>query len=679
MRLVRFPAVRRAISGGLERAMPEKVHIPAAGAFIRFRLEDPSRHHPALFSTLRRGQRGTLIVIGTPRAHIKKKAALEAFLRRMGWDARGRRWTRRLSAEERRSMIYQLRAAGITGGSRAQAVLIPRARVAAVAARFLSKTVLRRVGSNPVIYHRGVREDRLGGLALQPHPGTVGGMSLHYTKASGRKLRTIRGVEYAEVYDSRVATHAPNPAIRVGDKVKYKRAWLRSVGAFTGPHGPARGVVTALERLGDSFLAVIKWDRPGPAERVLVDNLAPAAKLEAENRPRRNPILATLGIGNPGHRRNAYACYKCGKRIKGEVTHHVPPVLHERLGVDFKKAFHPECYKEWQAEAGRELGLKNPLTRREAARELRRARYHTTLAKRYRAKGSQRHASWLAGMAQGTAATVAATSKAGYAAAVRVSGRAEALRNPRLSFEDWMREVERAVQQRVGLSVHDLADVPFMDWYEDGVSPRSAAARAIRSAGENPRGKCPPGMVLSRRGKCVRPIGHWAKRVAGNPGVQTINVPFRNGQKVSPGQMRRWLGSLGNGSLARALRARFEQNMAQYRRFHLDKKGKPVDPKFFTYRAIPMGLNRNVTDVDFVTSEGKEWAATYQVPRHSGKYAGDGSDGRYVHAHGESKLDIDIKRAVRRGKLPERFHTADGKFVGVIPSKNVKIGAWYTG
>lgn len=572
MRLVRFPAVRRAISGGLDRAVPEKIHVPAGGAFVRFRLEDPRLYHPALFSTLRRGARGTLIVIGTPLRHIKRKAALEAFLRRMGW--RGGRWTRRLSADERRSMIYQIRSAGLTGGSRAQAVLIPRPRVEAVAARFLARpAALRKVGGNPVLYHRGVREDRLGGVALQPHPSTVGPMSLHYTKASGRKLRTIRGVEYAEVYDSRTA-------------------------------------------------------RP-------------------------NPILATLGIGNPRHRGNAYACYKCGKRIKGEVTHHVPPVLHERLGVDFKKAFHPECYKEWQAEAGRELGIKNPrrsgkwlvykdgrphggpfsteveawnyvhrnktggilgrcevwrvypkghpaisrrkpsqnrsrktnpLTRREAAFELRTALREITGARKARDHGSPRHAAWLAGRASGRASSVHAHLRAARPAAERIFDRAEALRNP---------------------------------------------------------------------------------------GVQAINVPFRNGQKVTPAEMRRWLSALPAGPVARQIRARFEQAMRQYKRFHLGS-----EPRFFTYRAVPMGSSKAITDVDMVVSEGKEWAATYQVPRHSGKYEGDGSDGRYVHAHGDSDIKVDIRRPVKKSLLPERFHTADGKFVGVIPRPGA-ITDWY--
>jgi hypothetical protein len=92
-----------------------------------------------------------------------------------------------------------------------------------------------------------------------------------------------------------------------------------------------------------------------------------------------------------------------------------------------------------------------------------------------------------------------------------------------------------------------------------------------------------------------------------------------------------------------------------------------------------MGSAHGITDVDVVVSEGKEWAAAYQVPRHSRKHEGDGSDGRYVHAHGESKMEIDIRRPARKSLLPERFHTADGKFVGVIPTRNVTITDWYRG
>jgi hypothetical protein len=50
------------------------------------------------------------------------------------------------------------------------------------------------------------------------------------------------------------------------------------------------------------------------------------------------------------------------------------------------------------------------------------------------------------------------------------------------SFDEWMREVDRAIARKAGLSALDLPDVPYRDWYEDGVRPASAAAKAIRNA-----------------------------------------------------------------------------------------------------------------------------------------------------------------------------------------------------
>lgn len=52
------------------------------------------------------------------------------------------------------------------------------------------------------------------------------------------------------------------------------------------------------------------------------------------------------------------------------------------------------------------------------------------------------------------------------------------------SFEEWLGDVNVAVIRRVGLSVHDLPDVPLRDWYEDGYSASSAAAAAIEEAGD---------------------------------------------------------------------------------------------------------------------------------------------------------------------------------------------------
>ena len=44
------------------------------------------------------------------------------------------------------------------------------------------------------------------------------------------------------------------------------------------------------------------------------------------------------------------------------------------------------------------------------------------------------------------------------------------------SFDEWMKAADAACEAKAGLSIHDLSDCPFMDWYEDGVSPSSAAS-----------------------------------------------------------------------------------------------------------------------------------------------------------------------------------------------------------
>lgn len=49
-------------------------------------------------------------------------------------------------------------------------------------------------------------------------------------------------------------------------------------------------------------------------------------------------------------------------------------------------------------------------------------------------------------------------------------------------FDDWMAQVDKVIEAVYGLSVNDLPDCPFADWYEDGITPVSAAGRAIAMA-----------------------------------------------------------------------------------------------------------------------------------------------------------------------------------------------------
>lgn len=51
------------------------------------------------------------------------------------------------------------------------------------------------------------------------------------------------------------------------------------------------------------------------------------------------------------------------------------------------------------------------------------------------------------------------------------------------TFASWMRKVDDYVWRKAGCSVYDLDDCPFRDWYDDGVTPRRAALKAIEFSG----------------------------------------------------------------------------------------------------------------------------------------------------------------------------------------------------
>lgn len=52
------------------------------------------------------------------------------------------------------------------------------------------------------------------------------------------------------------------------------------------------------------------------------------------------------------------------------------------------------------------------------------------------------------------------------------------------NFEQWLKDVNESVRKRTGLDLFDLPDCPYRDWFEDGMRPASAAAKAIRMAME---------------------------------------------------------------------------------------------------------------------------------------------------------------------------------------------------
>ena len=55
----------------------------------------------------------------------------------------------------------------------------------------------------------------------------------------------------------------------------------------------------------------------------------------------------------------------------------------------------------------------------------------------------------------------------------------------KLDFAAWMNAVDSIISARfMGLTTADLPDCCYGDWYDEGLSPRSAAARAVRMAKE---------------------------------------------------------------------------------------------------------------------------------------------------------------------------------------------------
>lgn len=48
-----------------------------------------------------------------------------------------------------------------------------------------------------------------------------------------------------------------------------------------------------------------------------------------------------------------------------------------------------------------------------------------------------------------------------------------------LTLAQWMKRVDVEVMKRAGVSVHDLADQSYWDWWNDDLSPSEAAERAL--------------------------------------------------------------------------------------------------------------------------------------------------------------------------------------------------------
>jgi len=49
-----------------------------------------------------------------------------------------------------------------------------------------------------------------------------------------------------------------------------------------------------------------------------------------------------------------------------------------------------------------------------------------------------------------------------------------------MEFDEWMREVDVTIERNLGLSVDDLPDKNYRDWFDGGMSPGKAAYNAIK-------------------------------------------------------------------------------------------------------------------------------------------------------------------------------------------------------
>jgi hypothetical protein len=54
----------------------------------------------------------------------------------------------------------------------------------------------------------------------------------------------------------------------------------------------------------------------------------------------------------------------------------------------------------------------------------------------------------------------------------------------KMTFEQWKNEVNKNISAICGMVSDDLPDCCYLDWYQDGVKPASAAKRAIKNSEE---------------------------------------------------------------------------------------------------------------------------------------------------------------------------------------------------
>lgn len=64
------------------------------------------------------------------------------------------------------------------------------------------------------------------------------------------------------------------PIFKIGDRVQYARAWLRSTGQLTGDIPHATGRIISLSPVSNGLdIATIEWNTAGLSAKVLTSNL----------------------------------------------------------------------------------------------------------------------------------------------------------------------------------------------------------------------------------------------------------------------------------------------------------------------------------------------------------------------------------------------------------------------
>lgn len=53
--------------------------------------------------------------------------------------------------------------------------------------------------------------------------------------------------------------------------------------------------------------------------------------------------------------------------------------------------------------------------------------------------------------------------------------RSQSTKSKGITFEEWLRKVENVVENRIGMSIHDLEDYDFQNSYEEDQTPSECA------------------------------------------------------------------------------------------------------------------------------------------------------------------------------------------------------------